>query len=117
MKLKWRKKAKRFIMQKQQKQALKEAEGKECSKCGKCCMGFSLPTKILSKDLIDYFSYHKGVEIRKQDGQQFIYINARCEHLTECNLCAIYDHRPIVCRDAYIKNRTGAIFQDGCTLK
>ena len=117
MKIKWRKKAKRIILRHQQKENLKEAEGKECSKCGACCKGFSIPTKTLSKDLIDYFTYHEGVEIKEVDGQQLIYVNARCEHLTEENLCAIYDHRPIVCRDGYTKNRKGVIWHEGCTLR
>ena len=45
----------------------------ECSRCGACCIGADITA--LGKP-----------------------VGVRCQHLTRDNLCAIYDHRPDVCR-------------------
>ena len=52
----------------------------DCSKCGACCRHIA---KVLPH-------YDKG------DGT--------CLHLTEDNLCAVYDHRPFICKVDEIYN-------------
>jgi len=52
-----------------------------CSKCGVCC-------KHIAK-LLPHFDRGDGV----------------CKHLTEDNLCSIYDHRPFVCNVDEIYNK------------
>jgi len=114
----WKKKAKRLFVKNVQKENLKEAKGKVCNKCGKCCVGFHLPVKTLSQDQINYFSYHENVEVQTLEGGQLsLFFNNKCKHLAKDNLCAIYETRPDVCRDAYTKNRQGVIFPEGCSMR
>jgi len=96
---------------------MNSVEEKHCNKCGKCCRGFHITTALLSKDLLAYYNYHEGVEVIQKNGKLMLRIHARCLHLTENNLCDIYNNRPRVCKDGYTKNRQHVIFPEECGLK
>lgn len=113
-----KKKLKKIAKGKQIKESLKEAEGKVCSKCGNCCLGFHIPLATLSPDYRRYLSLHENCEIETRDGKDYLYVKNRCKHLGEDNLCNIYDERPQVCKDAYVKDRGKAVFYpEGCTMR
>ena len=99
-------------------ESLKESEGKVCSKCGKCCLGFRIRIPNLSPDYKRYYSYHENTEVQEIDGKTFLRINNRCKNLSKDNLCLIYENRPDICRDGYTKIRDDRVnFPEGCTLK
>ncbi len=69
----------------------------QCDECGgKCCQGILLP---MTSD----HSVNRWLELHGKGhtliGQEFVYIDARCEMLGEDGRCTGYEDRPQVCRD------------------
>lgn len=54
-----RKKLKRF----KEKEAINLAKGKECNKCGKCCLGFGFIKDNLSADMERFYNLHENTKI------------------------------------------------------
>jgi uncharacterized protein len=74
-----------------------------CHKCsGLCCRYLALPIdKPTNKgdfDDIRWFLAHKGISVFVDEGDWYINIDNRCQHLTKNHRCAIYKHRPRICR-------------------
>ena len=74
-----------------------------CHKCsGLCCRYLALPIdKPTNKgdfDDIRWFLAHKGISVFVDEGDWYINIDNPCRHLTRNNRCAIYEHRPRICR-------------------
>lgn len=57
---------------------------------------------------------HEGVIITEWMGKHIVSVPCKCSHLTEDGSCDIYDDRPDVCRDAYIKNKFSHVFHPHC---
>jgi Fe-S-cluster containining protein len=74
----------------------------ECSRCGECCTYIVYPLKVPPRWARSYraFLEARGVEVVKLPGGwgEGAKEPKRCPHLTEDNLCDIYDHRPDICR-------------------
>lgn len=87
---------------------------KECSKCGACCKTLSFQIEDPDGRWKEYYEAH-GCKVLGE-GMIMILIPMRCPHLTEGNLCDIYENRPKVCRD--FKGQTNGYYvPDECTLK
>ena len=59
-----------------------------CTSCGLCCDGTFFPRVSIPKE-----KYHLFTTVTKE-GQ----FPLRCEHLSQCNTCAIYKDRPYACQ-------------------
>ncbi|MCP3867261.1 MAG: YkgJ family cysteine cluster protein [Gammaproteobacteria bacterium] len=78
----------------------------KCSRChnSKCCtyiteaLGAAPRSKADFEHLLWQVS-HKGISAYKDRDGWFLLINAPCSHLGPGGACAIYDHRPQICRD------------------
>ena len=77
----------------------------KCSRChnSKCC---TYTTEALgdigSKEDFDHLLWqvsHEGVEVYRSEGDWYLLIDGKCEHLLPDRRCGIYDKRPQVCRD------------------
>ena len=75
-----------------------------CDKCtGLCCRYFALPIETPEDkddyDDIRWYLCHKDVSVFVEDGDWYINIKNKCEHLREKDYrCKIYDKRPRICR-------------------
>jgi hypothetical protein len=82
------------------------AVANKCSRCinSTCC---TYTTEALgaaprSKADFDHLLWqvsHQGVEIYKDEGDWYLMILGRCEHLQPGGACGIYAQRPQICRD------------------
>lgn len=74
-----------------------------CLECGKCCtyvaVGINAPTTPRTATDILWYLYHQGVSVyRDHDGEWAVMFDARCRHLQDDLLCAVYADRPHICR-------------------
>ena len=74
-----------------------------CVECGKCCtyvaVGINAPTTPRTATDILWYLYHQGVSVyRDHDGEWAVMFDARCRHLQDDLLCAVYADRPHICR-------------------
>lgn len=82
------------------------AVANKCSRChGSTCCTYTteaLGAAPRSKADFDHLLWqvsHQGVEIYKDDGDWYLMILGRCEHLQAHGGCGIYEQRPQICRD------------------
>jgi Fe-S-cluster containining protein len=87
------------------KSAAKKKKKKKglCHKCqAACCRYLALPIdKPKSRsdyDDIRWYLTHKDVSVFVEEGDWYINFNADCRHIDGKHRCAIYDHRPKICR-------------------
>jgi hypothetical protein len=74
-----------------------------CTECGRCCtyvaVGINAPTSPRFATDILWYLYHEGVSVyRDEDGDWAVMFQARCRHLQDDLLCAVYAQRPHICR-------------------
>lgn len=75
-----------------------------CLQCARCCtylaVGINAPTSPRLATEILWHLYHQGVSVcRDEAGEWYVQIESRCKNLGPGNLCAVYEHRPHICRD------------------
>jgi Fe-S-cluster containining protein len=75
-----------------------------CLSCGLCCtylaVEISAPDTVKAATEILWHLYHHGVSVyRDSDDEWMVQFETRCKHLQSDNKCAIYEHRPQICRD------------------
>lgn len=80
-----------------------------CRKCaGLCCRYVALPIETPKTkadfDDVRWYLAHEGISIFVEDGDWYINIANRCKYLDQDNRCAIYEHRPRICRSYQDKN-------------
>src|SRR5262245_18991345 len=74
-----------------------------CLQCAKCCtyvaIGINAPTTPKLATEILWHLYHEKVSVcRDEAGEWYVQFETRCRNLGEGNLCAVYLHRPHICR-------------------
>jgi hypothetical protein len=74
-----------------------------CTECGRCCtyvaVGINAPTTPRMATDILWYLYHQGVSVyRDHGGEWAVMFDARCRHLQDDLLCAVYADRPHICR-------------------
>jgi len=77
--------------------------GNLCEQCvALCCRyyAFEIDKPTCRRDFEDmrWFMLHEGTIIFVEEGRWYIQINRQCTALQPDNRCAIYDHRPSICR-------------------
>lgn len=82
---------------------MKRKKQSPCQKCkGLCCRYFTVsmesPKTREDFDDLRWYLAHGGVAVYVDDGNWYVQILSRCRHLTPENRCAIYAHRPRICR-------------------
>lgn len=90
----------------------------ECSKCGKCCLGFSLSfDRVLNRDEIKYYKLH-NIKVSIVGSKTVLRFNIPCSQLDQnTGLCKIYGKgRPIVCMK-YPREEDAKNLQKQCTYK
>jgi Fe-S-cluster containining protein len=69
---------------------------------GRCCryITIQIPAPRLKADFdeISWFLAHDDISVYFNARRWHVEFRSRCKHLTEQNLCAIYETRPVVCR-------------------
>jgi Fe-S-cluster containining protein len=94
-----------------------------CLSCGSCCkyvaVGIDGPTSIRAASEILWQLYHENVSVfRDGDGEWLVQLDARCRNLGDDNKCAIYEHRPLICRQHSEKScEVNAEGNDGTTFR
>jgi Fe-S-cluster containining protein len=72
-----------------------------CTRCGRCCYTYAFELPI-DPDIGRFYSYH-GYNVVEKDGAMYVRNASPCRHLLESKdgttKCAIYVHRPAICRD------------------
>lgn len=78
----------------------------KCSRCinSICCTYTTEALGVAPRSKADFDHLlwqvsHQGVELYKDEGDWYLMIQGRCEHLQPDGACAIYDERPQICRD------------------
>ena len=74
-----------------------------CTSCGKCCtyvaVGINAPTTPRTATDVLWYLYHEHVSVYRDHGREWAVIfDARCRHLQDDLLCAVYAERPHICR-------------------
>jgi Fe-S-cluster containining protein len=74
-----------------------------CTSCGKCCtyvaVGINAPTTPRTATDVLWYLYHENVSVyRDHGGEWAVMFDARCRHLQDDLLCAVYADRPHICR-------------------
>ena len=64
-----------------------------CSRCGTCCKVLTIDFNLIDRD--EKWVEGRGGTINGND----VFIPSVCKWLTEDNLCAIHDEKPLWCRD------------------
>jgi Fe-S-cluster containining protein len=75
-----------------------------CLSCGLCCtyvaVAIDAPSTVKGATEILWHLYHENVSIyRDADDDWMVQFESRCKHLAADNKCAIYEHRPPICRE------------------
>lgn len=75
-----------------------------CLACTQCChyVAIEIDTPETRKDFdhIRWYLYHPGIEIYiDHDDKWNVLFHSRCEQLEPDGKCAVYEHRPIICRE------------------
>lgn len=87
-----------------------------CSQCGQCCKTLVFGAAWSGKDWEEKYAAH-GCYV--EPGVGFI-VPCTCTHLIKQDngkyYCGIYDHRPNLCRNSYLKEKGfGSRKPEGCT--
>ena len=74
-----------------------------CTACGKCCtyvaVGVNAPHSIRHATNMLWYLYHQNVSVyRDGEGEWSAVFETRCRNLQSDLLCAVYEHRPEICR-------------------
>lgn len=80
----------------------------ECKKCGECCKQLIFFIPSLPPEHVEYYE-KKGCVI---EGTRLL-IPYVCPHLTEDNLCAIHEDKPILCKE--YEGQSGYYIPKGCS--
>ena len=84
---------------------LKVTSDNKCSFCrgSTCCTYLThqldTPRSMEDFDLLLWQLSHANTQVYKDEDGWFLLINNRCLHLLSDGRCAIYEHRPQVCRE------------------
>lgn len=71
-----------------------------CQECiKKCCDFILIEYTGFSDDWKRWINLHNGVSAFEIKGRKFLKIESRCLMLTPKGKCAIYRHRPQMCKD------------------
>ena len=75
-----------------------------CLACTQCChyVAIEIDTPETRKDFdhIRWYLYHPGIEVYiDHDDKWNVLFHSRCEQLEHDGKCAVYEHRPIICRE------------------
>jgi len=75
-----------------------------CGYCqAKCCRYFALPidtpTEWQDFDYIRWYLLHQRTAVFVEEGDWYLLVGNRCQHLGEGNLCDAYGTRPPICRE------------------
>jgi hypothetical protein len=75
-----------------------------CTSCGKCCtyvsVGINEPKTLRFACDVLWYLYHDGLAVyRDGEGEWSVVIETRCRHLGADLLCAVYEKRPVICRE------------------
>jgi Fe-S-cluster containining protein len=75
-----------------------------CLACTQCCyyVAIEIDTPETREDFdhIRWYLYHPGIEIFIDHDEKWnVLFHSRCSQLQHDGKCAVYDHRPIICRD------------------
>ena len=75
-----------------------------CEFCpAKCCNYIALPIDTPETwedfDYIRWYLMHQDISVFVEDGEWYLMVHRRCEHLEPDNRCGIYLQRPQICRD------------------
>lgn len=90
----------------------------QCSKCGKCCLGFTLTSdKEFSRDLVKYYANY-GVTVTRKREKTFFRFDIPCRYLDKkTNKCRIYGKgRPVICMQ-YPREEDANSIPKECTFK
>ena len=80
-----------------------------CEFCtAKCCRYFALPIETPENrkdfEFIRWYMLHGDTTIFCDDGDWYLMVHNRCDHLQDDNRCGIYETRPQICRDYTTKD-------------
>jgi Fe-S-cluster containining protein len=80
-----------------------------CDHCvAKCCRYFALPIDTPDTrqdfDFIRWYLLHEGATVFTEEGNWYLLVHAKCQHLQDDNRCGIYHTRPQICRDYSTEN-------------
>ncbi len=75
-----------------------------CLACTQCCQYVAIeidtPESRRDFDNIRWYLYHPGIEVYiDHDDAWNVLFHSRCEHLLPDGKCAVYDNRPLLCRE------------------
>ena len=75
-----------------------------CQYCqAKCCRYFALaidtPETRNDFEFIRWYLMHEGATVFTEDGDWYLMVHAKCQHLQPDNYCSDYQNRPQICRD------------------
>ena len=75
-----------------------------CQDCGaKCCHSIAIeieaPTTEEYRQYIRWYLAHNNISVFVEDGSWFVEFHTGCAKLLDDNACAIYAHRPKMCRE------------------
>ena len=75
-----------------------------CFSCQLCCTYMAVeidaPTTNTEYDYLVWYLYHAGVSVFVDwEGDWYLKVDSRCEHLTDAGLCGVYENRPVICRE------------------
>lgn len=77
----------------------------KCSFCPgtKCCtyitQNIETPRSKYDFEHLLWQVSHEGIEIYKDEGDWYLMVSTRCQHLSPSGACNIYENRPQICRD------------------
>lgn len=74
-----------------------------CEHCtAVCCRYIALPIEKPETprdfDDVRWYLMHEGISVFVEDGQWYMLIQSRCQHLRPDHRCGIYETRPRICR-------------------
>ena len=92
-----------------------------CSQCGECCKTLIFRATYIGKDWEEKYAAHGCYHLPKVG----LVVPCECKHLISSRpeprertkyYCDIYDHRPNLCRNDYLKRYgMGSLKPEGCT--
>lgn len=94
----------------------------DCKFCnGMCCryVLINIEKEPRSKERFDelvWWLFNPNIKILKNGRDWSVLIMGKCENLNEQNKCAIYEHRPELCRDYPNPEALGCHFKDLANL-
>ena len=74
-----------------------------CLSCGLCCgyvaVEIEPPNTVSSATQILWYLYHQQVSVYFDSGEWMVQFETRCQHVQDDKKCAIYETRPMICRE------------------